>query len=72
VVPVAITPAARVAASGVPVRADTRPSDAGPTPSRLAAAWVREDASTQVRPLATRIHRKARAASPPTGPAQGP
>jgi hypothetical protein len=72
VVNVATRPAARVAASGVPVLADTRPRAGGPIPSRLAAAWVREDAITQVRPLATRIHRKATAAASATGPAQDP
>jgi len=41
-------------------------------PSRLAAAWVREDAITQVSPFATTIQSRARAASAPTSPSQGP
>jgi hypothetical protein len=72
VVAVATTPLARVAATGVPVRAKTRPRATGPTPSRLAAAWVRDDAITQVRPLATRIQTNAAAAASATGPAQRP
>ena len=71
-VTVATSPPAKVAVTGVPVRAETRPRLGGPTPSRLAAAWVREDAITQVSPLATRIQRKASAARPPTRPSQGP
>lgn len=71
-VTVATASAARVAGTGVPVRAEIRPRAAGPAPSRLAAAWVREDAITQVSPLATRIQRKASPARPPTSSCQGP
>jgi hypothetical protein len=72
VVTVATSPPARVAATGVPVLVDTRPRTAGPMPSRLAAAWVREDAITQVSPLATTIQSRASAATAPTSPSQGP
>jgi hypothetical protein len=47
----AASPPARVAGTGVPVRAEIRPRAGGPAPSRLAAAWVREDAITQLSPL---------------------
>ncbi|HZB58178.1 MAG TPA: hypothetical protein VFA73_03220 [Actinomycetota bacterium] len=72
VVAVATSPPVRAAATGVPVLAETRPRPAGPIPSRLAAAWVREEAIAQVSPLATRIQSRASAASAPTRPSQGP
>src|SRR6058998_3414906 len=37
----AITPEARPIRAGTPVRADTRPRNRGPAPSRQAAAWAR-------------------------------
>lgn len=51
-VAVATAPPSRLAATGVPVRADTPARAAGPMPSRPAATWVREAPMVQVSPLA--------------------
>jgi hypothetical protein len=71
VVAVDTSPPTSVAAIGIP-RGDTRASEAGPMPSRLAVAWVREAPMIQVRPLATSTQMKVPAARAPIRRAQPP
>ena len=68
---VATSPPRSVAATGIP-RGDTRAREAGPMPSRLAAACVREAPMIQVSALAISTQMKAAAASASIGRAQPP
>jgi len=72
VVRAAAAPATTVARTGVPVRPEIRPRNLGPTPSRPAAAWARQEPAIQVMPFTSSTSTKAEPTAAPTGSAALP